>query len=284
MTDAMTHEAYEEYLAAYVLGVLEGDDLRQLEAHLAAGCARCREVLPKMMETAATLSLTLPPKPPPAEVKALLLAQIEADRAPVAPRWAWLAAAMVLVSVGLWMWNARVEQPVAQIVFAKGAVTVDAQAVSPQQFVRAGQNIVTAEQSEAVVRFVGDAASVYLMDRTRVGMPETRDRQTRRLRLSEGRVLNIVRAGEAFSIETPLGRVDALGTVFFVKMDSAQKLYVCICGGRIGVSSGGVRRTMEADHHAAMEIVEVDGRREFVPAAMRDHTDSDIAALQSRLK
>lgn len=46
MTTVDTHESrYEENLAAYALGALDGRELEELEAHLAAGCSRCEELL-----------------------------------------------------------------------------------------------------------------------------------------------------------------------------------------------------------------------------------------------
>lgn len=46
MSSAETHDVrYEDHLAAYALGALEGEDLRELEAHLGAGCPRCEAIL-----------------------------------------------------------------------------------------------------------------------------------------------------------------------------------------------------------------------------------------------
>ncbi len=286
MTNRMAHENYEELLAAYALGVLDGGDLRDLEAHLAGGCGQCGEMLPRMMETASDLSRTLRSTEPPPELKSRLFAGLGIGRArrPRAPYWAYLAAASVLVSIGIWAWRAQETAPVAQIALAGGEVLVNGRTAGAGQAVRPAQSVSTGDQSEAIARLAGGAADIYLMGRARAVMPKSAAPQDRVLRLSEGRLLSFVRPGEPFSVETPQGRIAALGTTFFVEIDSADQTYVCICSGRILVSSGGKEQAMEATHHAAMEIVDRAGRREFVPAIMRDHTDSDIAVLQSLQK
>jgi anti-sigma factor RsiW len=96
----MSHDVFDTLLAVYAVGALDGDDLAQLEAHLAGGCDRCEAALRQSHEALAQLapagagaaSPTVPP-----EVKAELLRRIaEAParrRAPERRRWLpWVAA------------------------------------------------------------------------------------------------------------------------------------------------------------------------------------------------
>ena len=47
---------YEELLALYVLGALDGEDLERLEAHLASGCAVCHRQLSERLGESAALA------------------------------------------------------------------------------------------------------------------------------------------------------------------------------------------------------------------------------------
>ena len=104
--------AIEELLAAHALGALEGDDLRQVQEHLAAGCPECRGRLAQMEQDLETLFDAVSPITPAETTRARLLASLPpADAArTLAPRrgsagWGWLAAAAVLLLVcgGGWL-------------------------------------------------------------------------------------------------------------------------------------------------------------------------------------
>jgi anti-sigma factor ChrR (cupin superfamily) len=72
----------------YALGTLAQDEARAFEAHLAAGCAVCREELQEFEATVGLLSLNASPAAPRPQVRAQLLASLsretetEAGRAP----------------------------------------------------------------------------------------------------------------------------------------------------------------------------------------------------------
>ena len=61
------HEEFLEQAELFALGVLEGDELRQFEVHLASGCTFCQA---KVKESTAALdqfAFSLEPTTPPAE-------------------------------------------------------------------------------------------------------------------------------------------------------------------------------------------------------------------------
>ncbi len=65
MSSAETHESrYEDRLAAYALGALDGDELAELEAHLAAGCSRCEALLTDYDADLMALAESVPPVEP----------------------------------------------------------------------------------------------------------------------------------------------------------------------------------------------------------------------------
>jgi anti-sigma-K factor RskA len=98
------HEPFDTLAAVYVLGALDGEELREFEAHLAPGCARCAAALAQHAATLAALAPSAPPVVPPPEVKEALLDRIGAPAARPERarrgrlRWAVATAAAVVVS------------------------------------------------------------------------------------------------------------------------------------------------------------------------------------------
>lgn len=103
-----SHQArFEELLPAYALGALDGDDLRELAAHLAPGCERCSALLAGWRVEVEGLAAAVEPVAPMPATRQRLLdaiavpagARVAEFRAPApAPRarngnWGWLAAA-----------------------------------------------------------------------------------------------------------------------------------------------------------------------------------------------
>jgi anti-sigma-K factor RskA len=77
---ASEHEYWQEQSEIYALGALDGQELREFEAHLASGCALCAASL---RETRAALDLlprSLEPMPPAAAVKARILSQLDGEK------------------------------------------------------------------------------------------------------------------------------------------------------------------------------------------------------------
>lgn len=86
----MNHEPFDTLAAGYALGVLDGADLVEFEAHLAGGCRACESALRESHQALAALAREGPPIAPPPAIKAALLQRIEAEtgRRRTAPdRW-----------------------------------------------------------------------------------------------------------------------------------------------------------------------------------------------------
>ena len=79
----MSHRTVDEEQAGraalYALGALEGDEAREFEEHLAAGCAACAAELRELEAVAGDLGLAAFEAEPPAEVRARLLALVSAE-------------------------------------------------------------------------------------------------------------------------------------------------------------------------------------------------------------
>jgi anti-sigma factor ChrR (cupin superfamily) len=66
--------------ALYALGALEGDEAREFEEHLLAGCAACEAELREFETVAGDLRLAAPEAEPPAAVRARLLALVSEEK------------------------------------------------------------------------------------------------------------------------------------------------------------------------------------------------------------
>src|SRR5690349_1666226 len=94
---------FEELLPAYALGAVDGDDLRELEEHLATGCAECRSQLDLWERDLEALAASVEPVAP-SEVtrrRILRVAGGSTERRPSGlPRWFLLpVAALLLLAV-----------------------------------------------------------------------------------------------------------------------------------------------------------------------------------------
>ncbi|HEV2855604.1 MAG TPA: anti-sigma factor [Thermoanaerobaculia bacterium] len=95
-------ERIAELLPAYALGALDGEDLRELEEHLAAGCAECRRQLDLWQGDLEALAQSVPPLEPSETTRARILRLPAAAPAPQRrPRWLPFAAAALLL-LGVW--------------------------------------------------------------------------------------------------------------------------------------------------------------------------------------
>ena len=143
---------FEDLLPAHALGALDGDELRELTAHLEAGCRRCSELLAGWRAETEALALAVPAIAPSAATRARLLAQIAVpavakladSRAPemVRPRrmnWGWLAAA---AAAAFAIWAGVSRQSLREELLAVGRER-DAAAVRAEQ---AGAELIAARE------------------------------------------------------------------------------------------------------------------------------------------
>ena len=77
---ATEHEHWLERGEIYALGALDGEELRDFQAHRAAGCPVCEAHIHETHETLNLLHRSLLPKTPAPELKARILDQINRDK------------------------------------------------------------------------------------------------------------------------------------------------------------------------------------------------------------
>jgi len=129
------HEHWREHGEIYALGALDGQELKEFEAHLASGCAICQAYVRETRETLAVLHRSLRPEAPPLAIKSRILDQI-APHAIVRPRqektpwlnWNWwglgigavatAAVALVLIA-NLTRTQSELEKAKAQLAAAQ---------------------------------------------------------------------------------------------------------------------------------------------------------------------
>jgi anti-sigma-K factor RskA len=125
--------------AAYALHALDAEEREAFEEHLAQ-CARCRDELAQLQESAAALAWAVEAPAPPAALRARILAEATAGREnvvalPLRARRLWQAAAAVAActAVGLGVWaatlhdslgTARAHESALQIVVDPSSHTV----------------------------------------------------------------------------------------------------------------------------------------------------------------
>lgn len=76
---ATEHEHWRESSDIYALGALDGEELRNFQAHLAAECATCEAYVRDTRESLNLLHRSLRPVTPPSAVKAHILHRIDSD-------------------------------------------------------------------------------------------------------------------------------------------------------------------------------------------------------------
>lgn len=108
----MEANAIHDLTAAYALDVLDSEEAREYEAHL-AHCDRCRSELASLSETATALAYATEAPAPAPELRSRILQQARSERSnvvPLRPRWstpvAAVAAVAACVAIGLGIWAA----------------------------------------------------------------------------------------------------------------------------------------------------------------------------------
>lgn len=103
-----THSTrHDELIPAYAAGALDGDEQRELEAHLATGCAECDRQLALWQGDVEELAASVPVIEPSQLTRERILHLTKTRpqaRAPLPRRLALPMAALLLVSLGLAVW------------------------------------------------------------------------------------------------------------------------------------------------------------------------------------
>jgi anti-sigma-K factor RskA len=97
----MTCDELKDVFELYSLGLLEGEEREEVDAHLARGCDNCQKNLREALALNALMLASTPPITPPSRLKHRLPSSVGIERS----GWGWLyalAAACMLV-LALWL-------------------------------------------------------------------------------------------------------------------------------------------------------------------------------------
>jgi anti-sigma-K factor RskA len=153
----------EELLPAYALGALDGDDLRELDEHLAGGCEECRRQLALWQGDLEELAASVSPVEPSEITRARILRLAGGADAAAAPvravaRTPWWLAAAALVLLGLAIWGlagqARLKDEVRRLAAARDSQAREVERLS-QEVSAARTQAVRAEQALQVLAAPG---------------------------------------------------------------------------------------------------------------------------------
>jgi len=75
----MSHEKLSELCSTYALGALDGEELREFEAHLKTGCPLCGQQIQEYGETVASIPEALANVKPSPDLKARLMARLDQE-------------------------------------------------------------------------------------------------------------------------------------------------------------------------------------------------------------
>ncbi|MCP5200032.1 MAG: hypothetical protein H6977_08460 [Gammaproteobacteria bacterium] len=102
------------------------------------------------------------------------------------------------------------------------------------------------------------------------------------LRLLTGTLLAVFGERRArLPVHTGFATIGIRGTGVFLAA-APRRLYTCTCYGTTDLVGGGVDDVVTATHHTAHVLAAAaDGRLHLTPAAMQDHGDDDLRALEA---
>jgi hypothetical protein len=108
----MNCEAMNDMFELYSLGLLDGPEKAELEAHLGRNCPECTANLKHAMAVNAMLLGMSPEAEPPARLKRKVMASVGVEQS---SGWGWLAAvaAACMLVVALWVGNQERQRTIA---------------------------------------------------------------------------------------------------------------------------------------------------------------------------
>lgn len=160
----------------------------------------------------------------------------------------------------------------------RGSLTINGEAVTPQQRIRPGDRLATGSDSQAIV-IVG--SDVHLLrENTQVNFAAETARQG--MRILTGKLLSVFGKGEK-QLHTPTATIGIRGTGCYIEA-TPEMVYFCLCYGGAQVqplSDPEQAQDIYTQHHDHPLEILARGRQLIHPSRMRDHTDAELILLES---
>jgi ferric-dicitrate binding protein FerR (iron transport regulator) len=162
----------------------------------------------------------------------------------------------------------RTPQIYAQVIRSEGNLTVEGNPTGMNGKIPFGSSFSTGNKAISDLR-IANAAVLRLGPNTQAKLVKRKDQIV--VVMKTGTILSHVKTGTQYAVLTPVATAEALGTVFFVKMDAPQTVYICLCTGHLMVSAPGAKEELVTTHHKAVQVSQQDGKTVMAPASLRDH-------------
>ncbi|CAD7840254.1 hypothetical protein S1OALGB6SA_1941 [Olavius algarvensis spirochete endosymbiont] len=192
-----------------------------------------------------------------------------------------LALFVVLVSCS--NGGIQASSTVGVIQYFEGSVTVNDETAEIGFEVVNDDVIVTGPESYAEIIF-GENRIISAEENTNLVL----DAKTKSFNLTTG-ALSVIQSkarflsgNKAWLVQTPNVAAAVRGTLYYVKVESPDSVYFCLCNGKIHLEGAdeGENLDYEATHHKAVRYTRnPEGKVELSEAAMLYHTDEDIESL-----
>ena len=169
----------------------------------------------------------------------------------------------------------------ARVVELAGPLWIEGAPARVGATAKLGQELRTGPEAQAILK-LRDGSALRMRGQSRIVLSGD-DGAT--LNVVAGRVLAVFSPGE-HRVETGTAVAGVRGTALYTMVEETAT-YFCLCFGAVEVSAKGdpsVRRTLIADHHAAVRVGLLEGRPGLLEAGMEDHSDAEVKSLEALLK
>jgi len=172
--------------------------------------------------------------------------------------------------------------------YVDGTVTVNGKTAQLGETIHTNDAISTGDASIAEITFSGRNI-IQIQPNTDATINFTG--AERGLQLSSGSAALVLKhlalqgTSQQFSVYTPTAVGGVRGTAFFVKVESIDSTYVCLCNGELWLHdiAGGNTSTLTAAHHKAVRFVRAGNVIREAPAPLLYHDDAQMQALAKKI-
>jgi ferric-dicitrate binding protein FerR (iron transport regulator) len=168
---------------------------------------------------------------------------------------------------------ALAQSPTARVLSVTGKLTVNGKAAAPGSLLRAGDLLATPAGSQAFIGFP-DGSALRLNAGSKLKLSDLAGKTA--LDLRSGSALSAVHKGTNYSIATPRAVAAVRGTVFYVEATKQRPTYVCVCEGKVRVTSGRHSQLISTETHQAVSV----RRGGLKSDKMLGHRDAEITELK----
>ncbi len=170
----------------------------------------------------------------------------------------------------------------AAVRYISGVLLVNGIRAEPGMVLNAGDHLETGDWSEAEIE-IQDYAVFRMKANSVVEIDDIF--QDAAVTVRNGWFLAVVRKKKEFSVLTPMVLAGVRGTVFFINVLDAERLYLCDCNGTVDLKNamdGRILKTVTSEYHTAFNLSKMQNGVAITSAGQKYHHDSDILKMARR--